>query len=126
MNKQSMVFCFGSNLVGVHGAGAARYAFDYHGAVWYQGVGLYGNSYAIPTKGYSIETLPLHQIKGYVNMFVTYALLHPELTFKVTQIGCGLAGYTSADIAPMFIDAPDNCLFDKAWAEYLPHHKYWN
>lgn len=121
-----MIFVFGSNLAGIHGAGAAKYAFENEGARWKCGQGLVGNSYAIPTKDYNIRTLPLSEISKYAAQFLAYAFLHPELQFKVTRIGCGLAGYTDREIAPMFESAPDNCLFDPKWAEYLPKHKFWS
>lgn len=108
MNKP--VFVFGSNEAGRHGAGAALFAQQYHGAVLGQGEGLHGNSYAIPTKDRHIKTLPLSIITTYVNHFKEFATAHPELTFQVTPIGCGLAGYTPADIAPMFKDSPANCI----------------
>ena len=111
----NMCFVFGSNLRGLHGAGSARYAHQREGAVYGQGIGHYGNSYAIPTKDWCIRTLPLRQIQDQVDDFIQYAKEHPELKFKVTRIGCGLAGYEDKDIAPMFYDAPDNCYFDEEW-----------
>lgn len=110
-----MIFVFGSNLVGRHGAGAARFAYENHGARYGIGVGRSGNSYAIPTKGIRIETLPLIRIEGYVDDFIEYAKEHPELEFQVTRIGCGLAGYTDNQIAPMFKDAPSNCHLPEGW-----------
>lgn len=121
-----MIFVFGSNLRGVHGAGAAAYAMKKHGAIWGVGVGIQGDSYGIPTKDMQIMTLPLRSVEGYVSMFIAYAFLHPELQFKVTQIGCGLAGFTKEQIAPLFQDAPANCLFDRAWESLLPSRVYWN
>ena len=113
MSKQ--VFVFGSNEAGVHGAGAARAAYEKHGARWGKGFGHYGNSFAIPTKDMSIMTLDLTVIRKYVEAFLQYAAAHKDLTFKVTRIGCGLAGYTDQEIAPMFWEAPSNCLFDDKW-----------
>ncbi len=121
-----MIFVFGSNLAGVHGAGAAKHAHKHEGAVLGIGKGIQGNSYAIPTKDYRIHTLPLKYINGFVLEFKLFALQHPELEFKVTRIGCGLAGYKDKDIAPMFEDCASNCYFDKEWAMYLPDNKYWN
>lgn len=109
------VFVFGSNEAGVHGAGAARVAYEKHGARWGKGFGHYGDSFAIPTKSPSIETLELNTIRKYVEAFLQYAAAHKDLTFKVTRIGCGLAGYRDTDIAPMFWEAPSNCIFDNAW-----------
>ena len=113
MSKQ--VFVFGSNEAGRHGAGAARVAYEKHGARWGKGFGHYGNSFAIPTKDMSIMTLDLTVIRKYVEAFLQYAAAHKDLTFKVTRIGCGLAGYTDQEIAPMFWEAPSNCLFDALW-----------
>ena len=105
-----MIFVFGSNLAGRHGKGAALFARQRHGAVYGQGVGLQGNSYAIPTKDEQLRTLPLEEIRRYVEQFKAFARQHPELTFQVTAIGCGLAGYRPPQIAPMFADAPANCI----------------
>lgn len=114
-----MIFVFGSNLAGRHGAGAAKFARQYHGAIYGQGIGRQGNSYGIPTKDHRLNTLSLPQIKNHIQEFLDYATTHPELTFQVTRIGCGLAGYTDEQIAPMFYYAPDNCQFDTAWKPYL-------
>lgn len=113
-----MIFVFGSNLAGRHGKGAAKYAREREGAIYGVGVGRQGNSYAIPTKGHRLEILPLETIRGYVAQFIKYAKVHPELEFKVTRIGCGLAGYTPADMIPLFANAPDNCKFDWAGESY--------
>ena len=86
-----MIFVFGSNLAGRHGACAALYARNNHGAVYGQGVGLQGSSYAIPTKDEHIKTLPLDRIEGYVRDFIKFACEHTELTFNVTPIGTGRA-----------------------------------
>lgn len=103
------IFVFGSNLAGRHGAGAALNAIRQHGAIYGQGVGRQGNSYAIPTKDIVLKTLPLKTIKLYVKRFLNYAKLHPDLSFQVTAIGCGLAGYDYPQIAPMFKNSPKNC-----------------
>jgi hypothetical protein len=105
-----MIFVFGSNLAGRHGKGAALIARQRHGAVYGQGVGLQGSSYAIPTKDERLRPLPLEAIRGYVEEFKAFARQHPEQTFQVTAIGCGLAGYRPDQIAPMFADAPANCV----------------
>lgn len=109
------IFVFGSNLAGRHGKGAALTARLYHGAIYGQGVGRQGNSYAIPTKDENLVSLPLHTIELYVIEFKEYAKQHPELTFFVTRIGCGLAGYTDEMIAPMFKNSPSNCELPIAW-----------
>jgi len=109
------VFVFGSNLAGRHGKGAAKDALLLHGAVYGESFGHFGNSFAIPTRDRAIRTLPLPTIAGYVSMFLVYATMHEELTFQVTRIGCGLAGYTDLQIAPMFKHAPPNCELPKGW-----------
>ena len=83
------VFVFGSNLEGMHGGGAALTAYKKFGAVWGQGTGLQGQSYAIPTMQGGVET-----IKPYVDEFIDFARKHPDLKFLVTPIGCGIAGFT--------------------------------
>lgn len=110
-----MIFVFGSNLAGRHGKGAALHARKEHGAVLGVGVGRQGNSYAIPTKDYYLRTLPLSQIKPFVDGFLEYAHQNPYLEFQVTRIGCGLAGYSDEDISPMFKFAPDNCSLPDGW-----------
>lgn len=109
------IFVFGSNTAGIHGAGAARLAMEKYGAVYGKGEGLQGNSYAIPTKDKVLETLPLGEIQIYVNYFLEYAWENQELQFFVTKIGCGLAGYTEEQIAPMFAEAPVNCELPHGW-----------
>lgn len=120
------VFVFGSNLAGAHGAEAAAHAVKHWGAIYGQGIGHHGMSYAIPTKNRMIRTMPLNAIRPYVLDFMRYAELHPHLTFKVTQIGCGLAGYKPEDIAPMFKGSPKNCWFDWDWNGWLgADYHYW-
>ena len=95
--KPNEIFVFGSNLAGMHGGGAARMARLYFGAVLGNGDGPQGQSYAIPTMQGGVET-----IRPYVDKFIVYAKAHPEQTFLVTPIGCGIAGFTPDDIAPLF------------------------
>ncbi len=102
------VFVFGSNLAGRHGAGSAKHALKHFGAKYGVGIGRQGNSYAIPTKDHKLNTLPLDEIKQYVLNFCAYAEYHWEECFNVVEIGCGLAGYTPEQIAPMFQSAPEN------------------
>lgn len=100
--NRNEIFVFGSNLQGAHGGGAARIAYKEFGAIWGQGVGLQGQSYGIPTMQGGVET-----IKPYADEFVAFAKHHPEMTFLVTRIGCGIAGFTSDEIAPLFAGAID-------------------
>lgn len=103
------IFVFGSNLAGRHGKGAALFALKHRGATYGCGRGRVRDSYAIPTKDHSLRTLPLTEIREFVNEFLFYARRHPELEFEITAIGCGLAGYKPDQIAPMFAKAPKNC-----------------
>lgn len=98
--RDDEIFVFGSNLAGMHGGGAARMACRCFGAVWGQGVGLQGQSYAIPTMQGGVET-----IRPYVDEFIDFARRHPHLKFLVTEIGCGIAGFTPDEIAPLFAAA---------------------
>ena len=98
--KADEVFVFGSNLAGMHGGGAAYVAFRQFGAVMGCGVGLRGQSYAIPTMQGGVET-----IKPYVDNFIAFAREHPEPFFYVTRIGCGIAGFRDKEIAPLFSEA---------------------
>lgn len=98
--KPDEIFVFGSNLAGMHGGGAARIARLHFGAVMGVGVGLQGQSYAIPTMQGGVDT-----IQPYVDEFIQYAINHPELYFLVTRIGCGIAGFSEDEIAPLFRQA---------------------
>ena len=109
------VFVFGSNLGGFHGGGAARVALERFGAVWGQGVGLYGQSDAIPSMQGGVYT-----IKPYVDNFLIFAQTHQELSFLVTEIGCGIAGFSHDEIAPLFFQAIDNDMRNI----YLPESFY--
>lgn len=102
------IFVFGSNLAGRHGKGAALWASRHRGARYGQGEGIQGQSYAIPTKDGSLRTLSLEEIELAVGRFIAFAKERPGLTFELTPIGCGLAGYAPAQIAPMFRGAPAN------------------
>ncbi len=93
------IFVFGSNLQGSHGGGAAAIAAKQFGAIWGQGVGLQGQSYGIPTMQGGIE-----EIKPYVDEFIEFAKQNPNLKFLVTRIGCGIAGFTEEEIAPLFAE----------------------
>ncbi|MBR5640402.1 MAG: hypothetical protein IKW83_11865 [Muribaculaceae bacterium] len=99
--KQNEIFVFGSNHEGIHNGGAAATAMSQFGAVWGQGEGLQGRSYAIPT------TVPMQQMQDAVNQFATFADSHPEMRFLVTRVGCGNAGLNVTDVAPMF----RNCIY---------------
>jgi hypothetical protein len=114
--EDNEIFVFGSNLGGFHGGGAARLAYNKFGAVWGQGDGLQGQSYAIPTMQGGIDT-----IQPYVDEFITFARQHPELTFLVTRIGCGIAGFEDSEIAPLFRESLtlQNVVLPKSFVDNL-------
>ena len=116
--KENEIFVFGSNLAGSHGGGAARFAYERFGAVWGEGVGLYGQTYAIPTMQGGVET-----IKPYVDAFICFAKEHSRLTFLVTRIGCGIAGFRDEDIAPLVENALEleNVILPKEFVACLVH-----
>ncbi|HNC56702.1 MAG TPA: hypothetical protein PLP33_14750 [Leptospiraceae bacterium] len=118
----SYVFVYGSNEASKHGASGAKHAVRFHGAKY--GVPYFcGNSYGINTKDKKIKTLPLSRIKKYVDIFIEFAKIHKEKKFFLTRIGCGLAGYKDKDIAPLFADAPDNCVLHSNWIEIIEAEK---
>ena len=114
--KENEIFVFGSNLQGMHGGGAARLAYNRFGAVWGQGVGLAGQTYAIPTMHGGVDA-----IQPYVDEFIEFAKEHPEYIFYVTKIGCGIAGFNEEEIAPMFQDAveAENIFLPESFFEIL-------
>lgn len=112
--KPGEIFVFGSNLEGAHGGGAALLAWRKWGAVWGQGAGLQGQTYGIPTMHGGPEA-----IRPYVDDFIAFARQHPAMTFLVTEIGCGIAGFTPQEIAPLFQEARE---VDNIW---LPQ-RFWD
>ena len=114
--KENEIFVFGSNLAGAHGGGAARIAAVRFGAIMGQGVGLQGQSYAIPTMQGGVET-----IRPYVDEFIEFAIAHKEYKFLVTRIGCGIAGFRAREIAPLFAAAldVDNIILPEDFVEVL-------
>lgn len=120
--KTNEIFVFGSNLEGAHGGGAALLAYRKFGAIWGQGVGLQGQSYGIPTMQGGVET-----IKPYVDEFYRFAVEHPEYKFLVTRIGCGIAGFTPEEIAPLFISAIElnNVVLPKDFVAIIQEKNSW-
>ena len=114
--EDNEIFVFGSNLGGFHGGGAARAAMDRFGAIWGQGVGLQGQSYAIPTMQGGVDT-----IAPYVDEFIEFASQHKEYRFLVTRIGCGIAGFRDDEIAPLFAAALpiDNIILPREFVQAL-------
>lgn len=110
-----VIFVFGSNIDGIHCAGAARDARAFWGAEMGVGEGRTGDAYALPTCEVSGCRRTLQDIASSVARFCAYADHHPELTFYVTRIGCGIAGYDDSDIAPLFAGAPSNVQLPKGW-----------
>ena len=110
--RDNEIFVFGSNLKGMHAGGAARVAVNKFGAVWGQGVGLQGQCYAIPTMQGGVDT-----IRPYVDEFIEFAKQHQNLTFLVTRIGCGIAGFTDEEISPLFVKAHEvgNIILPAGW-----------
>ena len=114
------IFVFGSNLLGAHNGGAARTAVKLFGAKHGQGVGLQGRSYAIPTMQGGVET-----IKPYVDEFFNLAREWDQTTFLVTRIGCGIAGFTDEEIAPLFAEALDlyNVVLPKSFVDIIRRNR---
>jgi hypothetical protein len=115
--KPNQIFVFGSNLAGRHRAGAAKDAMLYFEAKFFKGEGPTGRCYAIPTKDHNLKTRPLKEIEESVSTFLNYARSYPEYEFIVTPVGCGLAGYTPEQIAPMFWGHPKNVILPD---EFVP------
>lgn len=107
------VFVFGSNASGAHGGGAARIAYDRFGAVWGEGHGHHGHTYAIDTMS-GLETMARE-----AQAFIEYANAHAELRFLLTPVGCGIAGYEPAQVAPLFVGLPDNVAVPQSFVPYL-------
>lgn len=121
--KPNQVFVFGSNLAGIHGAGAARDARKLFGAEIGVGKGFTGQCYAIPTKRVPSVNLSLAQVEKHVKQFLIHAARSPSLDFLLTPIGCGLAGFTPEQIAPMFRHAPDNVILPPEFVEAIERYE---
>ena len=117
------IFVFGSNLAGKHHGGSARSAVEKHGAVMGNGIGMQGESYAIPTLDENFGKLYLCEIKNYVDDFLAFARNHPELRFNIVAIGCGIAEFTPEQIAPMFKYATANCELPLEFTSITPQHR---
>ncbi len=114
--KPNDIFVFGSNIRGIHGGGAARIANKKFGAEWGVGEGLTGQCYALPTMEGGVD-----YIAEKVQNFLLCAKAHPELKFYVTKIACGIAGFTVAEIGPLFSDAIslDNVILPKEFVDEI-------
>lgn len=121
------VFCFGSNLSGWHGAGAAKFAKENHNAEYGIGYGWTSDtSFAIPTKDEKLYTMSPDRIKMHVDYFIDQAKIHPNYKFMVTAIGTGLAGISVDKMAIMFAHVPDNVYLPKLFLDYLYGENNWN
>ena len=119
--QPTSVFVFGSNLLGIHGAGSALDARKYFGARLGCGVGFTGRCYAIPTKIDPKTIRSIQDIRDSVELFKKAARHHPEKNFIVTPIGTGLSGYDHQEMAQLFLDLPINCAVTRTWVDYIPH-----
>lgn len=124
------IFVFGSNVQGEHVGGAALFAFQNCGATYRKGFGFQGGSYAIPTcirltdKDGIRYTKPfdnVNQIKPYVDLFANDAEQYPNMTFYVTKIGCGIAGFKANEVAELFRPClyMENVVLPEEFVRYL-------
>lgn len=121
MKYEREVFVFGSNLKGIHGAGAAKYAHEHHGAKWGKGAGMTGDSFALPTVYVPGKPIRDDQMEAVIGRFVLFAFQHPTWKFRLTKVGCGLAGFPEEFIACRFVGASDNVvLIDDDGKDVMP------
>ena len=113
--KKNEIFVFGSNTAGRHGAGAALQAKMHFGAQYGVGEGFTGMCYAIPTLDSNFRKRTHEDLKRSVDTFLQVARDTPKLTFLVTKIGCGLAGYSEWYIQGLFRDIPANVILPEGW-----------
>lgn len=130
-SRLDQVFVFGSNLMGDHAGGAAKFARQHRGAMHAIGQGFMeawrsaplgnasGKCYALPTMAKIGVPLTLEDVKSAVTLFKVFAYVREDLEFFVTPVGCGIAGFRHEDIAPMFADAPMNCVLPQEWQSIL-------
>lgn len=118
----AVVFVFGSNLAGRHGKGAALHARQCWGAIYGQGQGRQGDSYAIPTKDEQMRPLSLEVIEGHMRAFVEYAVKNPLDTFILTPVATGLAGHSRVEIWNMIASMrpPNNVALANSWMYETP------
>lgn len=116
---EDTVFVFGSNMAGQHAGGAARTALEHFGAMQGVGRGWSGQSYAIPTMNEHLQQMPLSQIQHYIDDFKIYTKNHAKMTYFITSIGCGVAGYKTEEIAPMFKGISHNVIFPHSFRPFV-------
>lgn len=112
-----MIFVFGSNLSGIHGAGAAKYAYDFCGAEWGVGRGMTGLAYALPTKGYDISFMPWEEVRENIIEFLEFAKDNPGRQFALTPVGTGLAGFSKREVWGVLKEygLPQNVYLTSTW-----------
>lgn len=120
-SSPDQVFVFGSNLLGIHAGGAARFAADHRAATQGIGQGPTGRAYALPTMAVIGVPLTLEGVKAAVTLFKAFAYVREDLEFFVTSVGTGIAGFTHEEIAPLFADAPLNCVLPQEWQRIIEH-----
>lgn len=113
--KDNEIFVFGSNVYGSHYSGAAKDAKELFGAEMGVGIGMTGKCYAIPTLDEDMQKIELSRLKGFINDFINYAECHSDLTFILTKIGCGIAGFSEDDIKVFFKNTPKNIIKPEGW-----------
>nr|WP_174505439.1 hypothetical protein [Acinetobacter sp. Marseille-Q1620] len=116
---EDTVFVFGSNMAGTHAGGAAKMAVEHFGAVKGVGRGWAGQSFAIPTMNEHLQQMPLSQIQHYIEDFKIYTKNHPKMKYFITSIGCGVAGYKTEEIAPMFKGISHNVIFPISFRPFV-------
>ena len=114
----NQIFVFGSNLAGKHNGGGAKMALEKFGAIYGEGVGFQGQSYAIPTLDANFQRIDLTEIRFYIDMFFQFAYNHPQYEFLVTKIGCGIAGYAVSEIAPLLLNPFRNIILPKEFTDF--------
>jgi hypothetical protein len=123
--EPNQIICFGANEAGRHGAGLAKLAKNKFGARYGVGRGLQGNSYALPTKDFEINTLPLYDIEQNIKEFLDFAGENPHYEFYMTLIGCGLANYTPDQIGPLFgkFPIPSNVILPLQFTQFVKNYE---
>ena len=114
----NQIFVFGSNLAGKHNGGGAKIALEKFGAIYGEGVGFQGQSYAIPTLDANFQKIDLTEIRFYIDLFFQFAYNHPQYEFLVTKIGCGIAGYEVSEIAPLLLNPFKNIILPKEFTDF--------
>lgn len=114
----NQIFVFGSNLAGKHNGGGAKIALQKFGAIYGEGVGFQGQSYAIPTLDANFQKIDLTEIRFYIDIFFQFAYNHPQYEFLVTKIGCGIAGYDISEIAPLLLNPFKNIVLPKEFTDF--------